>query len=102
MCTRPLTINHPTHPLPTGPAVSETAVLPTPDADSPGSGDDVRPQGLSAIKHAYEQQQQLLLQQAKLQICYDFTKGSCSRGDKCKFSHDLATIVNFNSKEKGA
>ena len=23
------------------------------------------------------------------------------RGDKCKFSHDLATIVQFNSKEKG-
>lgn len=25
----------------------------------------------------------------------------CSRGDKCKYSHDLATIVTFNSKEKG-
>ena len=34
-------------------------------------------------------------------ICFDFTKGLCTRGDKCKYSHDLATIVNFNSKEKG-
>lgn len=38
----------------------------------------------------------------KPQICFDFTKGMCMRGDKCKFSHDLATIVQFNSKEKGA
>lgn len=37
----------------------------------------------------------------KPQICFDFTKGMCMRGDKCKFSHDLATIVQFNSKEKG-
>jgi hypothetical protein len=36
----------------------------------------------------------------KAQICFDFTKGLCTRGDKCKFSHDLATIVTFNSKEK--
>jgi len=35
------------------------------------------------------------------QICYDFTKGLCTRGDKCKYSHDIATIVQFNSKEKG-
>lgn len=35
------------------------------------------------------------------QICFDFTKGLCSRGDKCKYSHDIATIVHFNSKEKG-
>ena len=35
------------------------------------------------------------------QICFDFTKGLCTRGDKCKHSHDLATIVHFNSKEKG-
>jgi hypothetical protein len=35
------------------------------------------------------------------QICFDFTKGLCTRGDKCKFSHDIATIVQFNSKEKG-
>ncbi len=34
-------------------------------------------------------------------ICFDFTKGLCLRGDKCKFSHDIATIVQFNSKEKG-
>ncbi|GAX78063.1 hypothetical protein CEUSTIGMA_g5505.t1 [Chlamydomonas eustigma] len=40
-------------------------------------------------------------QRAKLQICFDFTKGMCSRGDRCKYSHDVATIVNFNSKEKG-
>lgn len=32
---------------------------------------------------------------------YDYTKGLCTRGDKCKYSHDLATIVSFNSKEKG-
>jgi len=35
------------------------------------------------------------------QICFDFTKGMCTRGDKCKFSHDLATIVKYNSREKG-
>lgn len=35
------------------------------------------------------------------QICFDFTKGMCTRGDKCKYSHDIATIVHFNSKEKG-
>lgn len=35
------------------------------------------------------------------QICFDFTKGLCTRGDKCKYSHDIATIVQFNSKEKG-
>ncbi|PNW82778.1 hypothetical protein CHLRE_06g293750v5 [Chlamydomonas reinhardtii] len=40
-------------------------------------------------------------QEGKAQICFDFTKGVCSRGDKCKYSHDLATIVHFNSKEKG-
>jgi hypothetical protein len=33
--------------------------------------------------------------------CYDFTKGMCTRGDKCKYSHDIATIVHFNSREKG-
>ncbi|KAG1671913.1 hypothetical protein FOA52_003480 [Chlamydomonas sp. UWO 241] len=38
---------------------------------------------------------------AKTQICFDFTKGMCTRGDKCKYTHDLATIVQFNSKEKG-
>ncbi len=35
------------------------------------------------------------------QICFDFTKGLCTRGDKCKYSHDLATIVHVNSREKG-
>jgi hypothetical protein len=39
--------------------------------------------------------------ETKAQICFDFTKGMCTRADKCKFSHDIATIVNFNSKEKG-
>ncbi|KXZ41805.1 hypothetical protein GPECTOR_277g727 [Gonium pectorale] len=42
-----------------------------------------------------------IAQEGKAQICFDFTKGVCSRGDKCKYSHDLATIVHFNSKEKG-
>jgi len=37
----------------------------------------------------------------KVQICFDFTKGTCTRGDKCKYSHDIATIVHFNSREKG-
>jgi hypothetical protein len=25
----------------------------------------------------------------------------CTRGDKCKYSHDISTIIEFNSKEKG-
>eukprot|EP01024_Parvocaulis_polyphysoides_P036913 TRINITY_DN327_c0_g1_i1.p1 TRINITY_DN327_c0_g1~~TRINITY_DN327_c0_g1_i1.p1 ORF type:complete len:399 (-),score=53.46 TRINITY_DN327_c0_g1_i1:1025-2221(-) len=36
-----------------------------------------------------------------VQICYDFTKNQCNRGDKCKYSHDIATIIKYNSKEKG-
>jgi len=27
------------------------------------------------------------------QICFDFTKGTCLRGDACKYSHDIAHIV---------
>ncbi|KAF5836836.1 hypothetical protein DUNSADRAFT_5327 [Dunaliella salina] len=38
---------------------------------------------------------------SKDEICFDFTKGLCTRGDKCKFTHDLATIVSVNSREKG-
>ena len=56
-----------------------------------------RANALSAFREAYELQQQ----QTKSQICFDFTKGTCLRGDKCKYSHDLDTIVTFNSKEKG-
>eukprot|EP00878_Enallax_costatus_P019126 GHUV01020168.1.p1 GENE.GHUV01020168.1~~GHUV01020168.1.p1 ORF type:complete len:217 (+),score=29.48 GHUV01020168.1:254-904(+) len=47
---------------------------------------------------ATQQQQQ---QPDVAQICFDFTKGMCTRGDKCKYSHDIDTIVHFNSKEKG-
>eukprot|EP01025_Chloroclados_australasicus_P033254 TRINITY_DN3383_c0_g1_i1.p1 TRINITY_DN3383_c0_g1~~TRINITY_DN3383_c0_g1_i1.p1 ORF type:complete len:359 (-),score=-3.59 TRINITY_DN3383_c0_g1_i1:291-1238(-) len=36
-----------------------------------------------------------------VQICYDFTKNQCSRGDRCKYSHDIATIIGYNSQEKG-
>ncbi len=36
-----------------------------------------------------------------VQICFDFTKGTCSRGESCRFSHDIATIVNVNSQERG-
>eukprot|EP01025_Chloroclados_australasicus_P050517 TRINITY_DN5816_c0_g5_i1.p3 TRINITY_DN5816_c0_g5~~TRINITY_DN5816_c0_g5_i1.p3 ORF type:complete len:399 (-),score=67.38 TRINITY_DN5816_c0_g5_i1:3333-4529(-) len=36
-----------------------------------------------------------------VQICYDFTKNQCNRGDKCKYSHDIATIIKYNSREKG-
>eukprot|EP00798_Chlamydomonas_sp_ICE-L_P019068 gene19068-25672_t len=45
--------------------------------------------------------QGITVQGGKPHICFDFTKGLCTRGDKCKYSHDLATIVHFNSKEKG-
>ena len=31
--------------------------------------------------------------EAKRQICFDFTKGTCMRGDACKYSHDIAHIV---------
>lgn len=47
-------------------------------------------------------QLQAPMAQRSLQICFDFTKGMCTRGDKCKYTHDLATIVQFNSKEKGS
>ena len=36
-----------------------------------------------------------------VQICFDFTKGVCSRGESCRFSHDIATIVTVNSQERG-
>jgi hypothetical protein len=48
-----------------------------------------------------QQQQQPSQDSGEPQICFDFTKGMCTRGDKCKYSHDIATIVQFNSKEKG-
>ncbi len=38
---------------------------------------------------------------AKEQICFDFTKGQCRRGEGCKFSHDVAHIIRVNSQEKG-
>ena len=37
----------------------------------------------------------------KTQICFDFTKGVCTRGGSCKFSHDVALIVSVNSQERG-
>ena len=37
----------------------------------------------------------------KTQICFDFTKGFCTRGNSCKFSHDVALIVSVNSQERG-
>ena len=36
------------------------------------------------------------------QICFDFTKGACTRGSACRYSHDVATIVAVNSAERGA
>jgi len=40
-------------------------------------------------------------QDGRAQICFDFTKGQCSRGDGCKFSHDVNYIIEVNSQEKG-
>ncbi|KAK9868243.1 hypothetical protein WJX84_006440 [Apatococcus fuscideae] len=37
----------------------------------------------------------------KQQICFDFTKGLCTRGEACKYSHDIALIVKVNSQERG-
>ncbi|KAK9813147.1 hypothetical protein WJX72_009862 [[Myrmecia] bisecta] len=37
----------------------------------------------------------------KKQICFDFTKGVCTRGANCKYSHDIALIVSVNSQERG-
>lgn len=37
----------------------------------------------------------------KEQICFDFTKGQCRRGEGCKFSHDVGYIIRVNSQEKG-
>ena len=35
------------------------------------------------------------------QICFDFTKGVCSRGASCKYSHSVEHIIAVNSEEKG-
>lgn len=37
----------------------------------------------------------------KPQICFDFTKGQCKRGDGCRYSHDVKYIIEVNSREKG-
>lgn len=42
-----------------------------------------------------------LNQDGRAQICFDFTKGQCSRGDGCKYSHDVNYIIEVNSQEKG-
>ena len=39
--------------------------------------------------------------EAKRQICFDFTKGTCTRGEACKFSHDIKRIIEVNSQERG-
>jgi hypothetical protein len=67
------------------------------DHDSSHAVEGSQHTAVSSVRQAYEQQQL----QTKNQICFDFTKGQCLRGDKCKYSHDLDTIVTFNSKEKG-
>jgi hypothetical protein len=55
----------------------------------------------SHLQDSGSEQQQHSHHPTDPQICFDFTKGMCTRGDKCKYSHDIATIVQFNSKEKG-
>ena len=37
----------------------------------------------------------------KRQICFDFTKHACTRGNACKFSHDVNLIIEVNSQERG-
>ena len=37
----------------------------------------------------------------KRQICFDFTKHACTRGNACKFSHDINLIIEVNSQERG-
>lgn len=27
-------------------------------------------------------------------ICYDFVKGSCTRGAECRYSHDISSVIN--------
>lgn len=39
--------------------------------------------------------------EAKAQICFDFTKGTCTRGEACKFSHSIQKIIEVNSQERG-
>lgn len=34
-------------------------------------------------------------------ICYDFVKGMCSRGDECRYSHDITSVMN-SSKARPA
>jgi hypothetical protein len=69
-----------------------TKVPSSPDTSSSSDGDTNSESAHSSGEATAE---------TKSQICFDFTKGMCTRADKCKFSHDIATIVNFNSKEKG-
>ncbi|CAG9461766.1 unnamed protein product [Pedinophyceae sp. YPF-701] len=38
---------------------------------------------------------------ARSHICFEFCKGLCRRGARCKFSHDIATIVAVNSQYRG-
>ncbi|RMZ52773.1 hypothetical protein APUTEX25_000892, partial [Auxenochlorella protothecoides] len=40
-------------------------------------------------------------QELKRQICFDFTKGMCTRGAACKYSHSVDHIIAVNSEEKG-
>jgi hypothetical protein len=35
------------------------------------------------------------------QVCFDFTKGRCTRGELCRYSHDPALIAAANSRERG-
>jgi hypothetical protein len=37
----------------------------------------------------------------RAQVCFDFTKGRCARGELCRYSHDPALIAAANSRERG-
>lgn len=49
-----------------------------------------------------QQQQPPTLTRMKTQICYDFTKGNCFRGEDCRYSHCISHIEKVNqTRNKG-
>uniref|UniRef100_A0A1D1ZU30 C3H1-type domain-containing protein n=1 Tax=Auxenochlorella protothecoides TaxID=3075 RepID=A0A1D1ZU30_AUXPR len=91
---RPLT----PHPSPIHSQASSEPVFPVPISLSPPLKSEARssnPSPRPSIDASAE------AQELKRQICFDFTKGMCTRGAACKYSHSVDHIIAVNSEEKG-